>query len=173
MKKWFLLLSILGLVGFLGLSSAQALPTQSFTDAWDVSQGAIILSNSPVYGGFDIHDMFGGTLSGGIEPGNTIFADGYPVATVHSVAWQTPTPVTLSGCNLFAGHDVYNIVGQIRSFSRFILEYQDASSTWQTLVDFSPTYPYNDNTLEIWPEPGLLRRSCHWPKFQGFLYSIR
>ena len=144
MRRCLSFLGMIVYVGFLGLSPAQALPTQSLTDAWDISQGATITSFSPVYSGFDIHDMFGGELSGGLEPGHTIFSDGYPVGTVHQVAWQTSSPVTLSGCNLFAAHDgTWN--GSIRSLSRVVLEAQDAGSNWQTLIDFSPSFPYNDN----------------------------
>ena len=153
MKKCLSLLGMIVYLGFLGLSPAQALPTQSFTDAWDVSQGATILSNSPVHGGFDIRDMFGGNF--GTTPGdigNTIFADGYPAQTVHTVAWQTQSPVTLSGCNLFANHDGTGN-GSIRSLSEFVLQYKDSSNTWQTLIDFSPPFPYMDNGY------GVLARS--------------
>lgn len=90
--------------------------------------------------------MFGGQLLGGTEPGNTIFADSYPAGTSFVFNWQTANPVTLLGCNLFAIHDVYNYYGQIRSLSRFVLQYEDAGSTWQTLVDFSPPFPYEELT---------------------------
>jgi hypothetical protein len=144
MKRWLLIIGCAMFLGCFGLSAAQALPTPSVADPWDVSQGNTVINNTPVHSGFNINDIFG-YQGGSTEPGNLVFEDGYGAGTLHKVSWQTPNPVTLMGCNLFGSHDGPGN-GSIRSFTNFLLEASNDYSTWQTLVNFDSgsAFPWND-----------------------------
>ncbi|TVR51684.1 MAG: hypothetical protein EA425_06600 [Puniceicoccaceae bacterium] len=78
-------------------------PSPTSDDLWDVSQGATVTAHSGVRADSFIENLFGGT--GGIEPANTIFADGRPAGFTHFVEWETDGPVWLEGFNLFAADE--------------------------------------------------------------------
>ena len=96
-KVWY------AMIGFLVMGAvASGSPMPVTDDLWDVSRGTIVTS-SALYPGFDARDSFGGCYSP--EPCVTIFADGLPQATVHTLWWTTVQPVTIWGFNLFIDGD--------------------------------------------------------------------
>jgi len=126
----------IGFAGLTAMPAVQALPV-SYTDLWDLSQGATVLGTTgALTGGWtsDARNMFGGTFGTGPADvtNNAIFKDYQAAGYVHSVTWATPAPVTLAGFNLVAAHDAGND-GYVnrdinyRGFSRFTL-YASANS---------------------------------------------
>ena len=103
----------------LALPRAAGALTPSSTDLWDISNGVIITGDSGILnngGGVysDNRNMFGGNY-GGVEVGNTVFADSSSPGT-QWITWQTAAPVTIGNFNLFATD--YNTC---RNFSTFRL----------------------------------------------------
>ncbi len=118
-------------------------PPPSSTDLWDVSQGTTVTGTSGIYPGINPANMFGGT--GGVEPANTIFADGKPAGTVHWIEWQTSSPVTIASAVLEARHDGDNgRDANYRGMSRFKLFARDTGGAWIQLFDIEPANPYGD-----------------------------
>jgi hypothetical protein len=137
MKK---LCSILFLV-FISLVSvynalADTVPVNN--DLWN---GATVTGSSPILnhgGSFFVSsagNMFGGTLSGSVEPDNTIFEDSAYYQGPQWITWQTATSVTVGSLNLFSVP-----ITQSRTFSWFKL-YANNSST--PILTFTPTTSFN------------------------------
>jgi len=99
-----------------GASGAQA-ATISTTDLWQL---ATVTANSGVVPQSNINDMFG-AASSAVEAGNTVFKDGFPTGTIHSVEWMTSGAVTLRSFMLFAYHDGSPRDARYRGFSTFNL----------------------------------------------------
>jgi hypothetical protein len=80
---------------------AQDFPGAIPGNLFDISNGVQITSNSPVFGGGDIRDMFGGKF--GTTPpdiGDVRFAD-RGSGQIDTVFFTTPSPVKLAGYNLW------------------------------------------------------------------------
>ena len=108
--------SLTFLVGLLALSSSSKLfavpvisgiPLQNddgvTTDLFDVSQGTIVTSSSPLFPNFTAEGTFGSTSPQAIEGFRTIFAD-TPIAT-DFITFTAPTAVNLSSYRLILGED--------------------------------------------------------------------
>ena len=128
-------------------------------DLWNINQGAVVTDSSPLIGGSDIGDMFGGE-AGSVESGKTLFADDLAVGTVHYVEWQTPAPVTISNFRLFANAD--GDTGD-RSFKRFSLFARDlVTGNFKSISEFSSADPYTDTPCNQTPS-GFLEVSINTP----------
>ncbi len=132
---------------FAVLSSADAQFLTSFEDLWDVSQGTVVTSSSGVLAGSNARDMFGAS-SGGVESGNTLFADFRSQGFTHFVEWQTPEPITLRSFVLFAAHDGGIPSFVFRGFTEFRLKaFNDSTSAFDILLaTFNPSSPYDPPT---------------------------
>ncbi len=96
-RVWY---AMIGFVVIGAVASGGPMPVTD--DLWDVSRGTTVTS-SALYPGFDARDAFGGCYSS--EPCVTIFSDGLPQGSVHTLSWTTPQPVTVWGFNLFLDGD--------------------------------------------------------------------
>jgi hypothetical protein len=103
------------------LFTARAEATISYTDAWDISQGSFITSNSSIgYGSSG--NMLGGNYidpTYPIEAGMTIFSDGYSPGFTHWIEWQALNEVNLTGYNLTIADDAPSGNRGISQFSLF------------------------------------------------------
>ena len=121
-------------------------------DLWNINQGAVVTDSSPLIGGSDIGNMFGGE-AGSVESDNTLFADNLAVGAVHYVEWQTPAPVTISNFKLSANSD--GDTGD-RSFKRFSLFAKDlVTGNFESISEFSSANPYTDTPCNLAPSSYL------------------
>lgn len=114
----------------------------SSTDLWDVSQGAVIVSHSGVFPGFDPQGMFG-SIKPSPEPGSTVFKDGRPAESTHHIEWSASTPIRLDSFRLFASGDPH--FRNQREFSKFVLKAKTnpfANDHYETIYSFEPSHPY-------------------------------
>ena len=79
-----------------------AIYTASYADLFDVAQGATIVSASPTQGSAD--GLLGGSAAS-VEVGNTLFADGSPAGTVHSIVFSLASPVVVNAISLALSQD--------------------------------------------------------------------
>jgi acetyltransferase-like isoleucine patch superfamily enzyme len=113
------------------------------SDLWDLSQGTVVTSHSGVLEVSDIRNMFGG-MFGPIGP-YTLFEDGLPAGTIHSVEWQTAQQIVLTSFNLFANHDGLEFGATHRGFSAFRLFAQNpVTLNFDLLAEIFPSDPYDD-----------------------------
>lgn len=129
------------------VGSAAATPVPSSNDLWDISQGhtiAVQASSILKYSGSDPRDIFG-TAYSSYEPGNFMFggygdnAGDWPRGTIHTIWWQTNTPLNIGSFNLFASGTLNQ-----RSFDHFNLSYLDKNTNnWVSLYDSDVTIPYD------------------------------
>jgi len=88
-------------------------PGTTPTDLFDIANGTVIDSSSPVIDSFDIRDMFGGTFGTAAEgPGVVLFKDindnPWPVSNNpadYFVTFTTANPVTVAGFTLYLADD--------------------------------------------------------------------
>lgn len=113
-------------------------------DAW---QGALVTATSPLHPGFSGDEMFGGT-GGNPEPTATLFADGLPDGTVHSIEWSTATPVTLDRLALHAFHDTAD-ASFLRSFRQLKIEARQVGAAYQTIYESDVPVPYGEGPDEL------------------------
>ncbi len=121
-------------------------PADSFdgatTDAWDIAQGTVVTSHSPLIPGSSIEDLFGGSSST-VEPLSVIFADGSAPGTVHFVEWRTAAPVPVDGFILRANDD--GPVSKNRGFSEFRLFAKNmGSGEFEQVSSYSTKNPYGE-----------------------------
>jgi len=114
----------------------------SFTDAWDQSQGSTVLSTSPLHPAGLAAGMFGGD-AGPLSPFsaerfNTLFADLQPAGTVSGITWQTADPITLTGFHLRSIKDGTSDGRSFSSFSLFAL--LDGAFQTLSLIDANLLY---------------------------------
>ena len=111
------------------------------TDAWDVSQGNTVTSDTGTLSGFPINNMFGG---GGSIEAETLFRDFQPAGTLHAVEWQTPSPVTVRSILLDIAHDQSPRDANARGISRLTLyAYNAGTSSFDIkLFELFPDNPY-------------------------------
>jgi hypothetical protein len=127
-------------------NAATGYPSISYSDRWDISQGASVSGSDALYawsGWYsDVRNAFGGNYGAG--PGdltaNLIFddkADGF----VHWTEVQTPEAFTLKSINLFAAHDGTTTN---RSISEFRLSAWDGgSAAFVPIYQYRPDFPYD------------------------------
>jgi hypothetical protein len=128
-------------IPFAACQSALAL-TISSTDLW---QGATVTASPTIHPNSNANDMFGAVSPGG-EPGNTVFADGLPINTVHFVEWQTSSAVTLKSFALFATHDAPPRDANQRGINHFEL-YAWNGSSYQSIFSYDmPALLHGNNT---------------------------
>jgi hypothetical protein len=135
--------SVLAMLALAASTGASALPI-SATDLWDViSTGTTVTNSSAVHPNSNINDMFGASLSP-VEATNTVFADGLPQGTIHSVEWQTVGDVTLRSFVLNAAHDGPAGVrdANFRGFGAFRL-YADDGSGFEEIFAYNPGNPFD------------------------------
>jgi hypothetical protein len=115
----------------------------SYTDLWDVSQGAVVTGTSGALSGgwySDASNMFGATIGSNADTrNNTIFKDYKTPGYIHYVNWETPAPITLGSFNLVAIHDYGQNAYEFRDInyrgiSRFQLFWGTGSSGPYTLL---------------------------------------
>jgi hypothetical protein len=150
MRHYLLITGLVALATCISLSSARAdlLPTVPVgNDLWDYSQGAAITAQTARSGGTDGISMLGGT-AGTWEPNNVLFEDGHSQPYAHYVEWQTSTPVTIGGFNLFVSPDTTSSDPSYsrRSIARFRLDAWDGTQ-YQNIFDGVPVLPYPSTKL--------------------------
>lgn len=128
----------------LAFLASNATAATSFTDAWDVSQGASITSSSPTGYGV-VSNMFGDSQVDPFatwEVGHTLFEEGAQAGFVASVEWNTTATILLQGYNLTLVDDFQT--GE-RGISSFILYGRPSEAVpWQLLDTFVPAaHPYS------------------------------
>jgi hypothetical protein len=143
------------------LGAAPCSTSGSTEDLWDVSEGTAVTTTSGVLSGTDARDMFGGTFSTiSVEVGNTIFSDFQPKDFVHSIEWQTTSPVSAGSFNLIAYHD--GATSENRSFTEFRLYGFDTSTDqFELLYTLNPTIPYGGDGESVGgPRTGDILYAC-------------
>src|SRR4051812_21308005 len=84
-------------------------------DLWDVTSGTIVTANSGTTDYYNPHSVnLGNMFTPKPNPlaisyddvNNMLFADAKPAGFVHSVEWQTPSPIVLGSFELYARSDV-------------------------------------------------------------------
>jgi hypothetical protein len=121
-------------------SPASAL-TISATDLWN---GATVTASSAIHPASNANDMFG-AVSAASEPGNTVFADGLPINTIHSIECQTAAAITLRSFVLFAAHDGPPRDANQRGFNHFEL-YAYVGGSYQSIFSYdTPALLYGNN----------------------------
>lgn len=154
--------------GVLAISS-QALVAESI-DLFNLDQGTTVIyptpadeTTSPVYPGSDIRNIMGGNF-GTVEPGNTIFQDGYPAGTPFQIKFETATPVAPYTIALYAAGDTpvpSTDNGSRRTFDQFNLYSASTDSTndstYQLIFSENiPVDPVTGYTSYVDPATSLL-----------------
>ena len=103
----------------------------SVTDLWDVSQGTIVDSSTPIHSCSHRTNMFGANIYVTYGPYQTVFTDAYAPGFVHEIQWHTPSAVTVRSINLVMWHDGSNRDIRYRGASQFNLYYKDDAGAWQ------------------------------------------
>ena len=135
-------ITIFGVLFAAGMAAAGPIDTRDafLNDLW---QNPTAVTSSALYSGSNAGDIFGGDSST-VEHGRTIFADGLPQGTVHSVNWTMPSAVTLNTFYLLATGDIPNNP-LYRSITHFALRDDDGNLIYETDI----TQPAND-WVELW-----------------------
>ena len=107
----------------------------------DLWQGAEVTANTPLES--DRADCMFGATDCAPEPTTTLFADGLPDGTVHSVEWQTATPVTLGSLGLYALHES---VDAERSFRHVLVQAREIGGDFATIYESNVVVPYGQGT---------------------------
>jgi hypothetical protein len=132
------------LSAIVGVSSVPA-HAGSITNLWNINQGIVIITNSPMdfKVGSDVRNMFGASYGWGAESVFAIFADGQPDGFTHFVEWKTANWVKLDTILLYAAGDG-SIYSNEREFASFVLKTKSkGSSTFDTvLCSLMPQHPY-------------------------------
>jgi Concanavalin A-like lectin/glucanases superfamily len=110
----------------------------------DLWQNAIVTDHTPLVSS-DARGMFGATDSSP-EPNTTIFADGSPDGTVHSVTWQTAAPVTLGRLGIAAMQDDANTTQ--RAFRHVRITARELGGDFATIYDSAVLAPYAQGALQ-------------------------
>jgi len=126
MMKSLLLLAGCAVAAMGATITAAGDPGTTPGDIFDIAQGTVVNSNSPVLGGLDIRDIFGGTFAGGVEAGDVVFSDSNTSPWTGSnnpldyfVTFTTSSPVTLAGYTLNLIDDLNDTAN--RTVTRFRL----------------------------------------------------
>lgn len=104
----------------------------------DVWQGALVTDHTALLSN-NADGMFGGTTSSP-ELSSTLFADGQPDGTIHSVTWQTAAPATLGTLGIAAFQD--NKDTTQRSFRHVHIEARELGGQFATIYDSAVVVPY-------------------------------
>jgi hypothetical protein len=115
----------------------------SATDAWDISSGAIVAASTELGSGSDAKKTPSGSASSA-EPGSVLFEDGKPSGYIHTLEWQTVSPIELKSIRLFAkGDGIEN--NNAREFGSFVLKTKSspASGFDIQILSYAPSHPYD------------------------------
>jgi hypothetical protein len=123
-------------------------PVQRIDDAW---QGALVTSHSGLLS-TDASGMFGGE-NASPELDSTIFRDGEPDGTVHSIEWETEAPIALAGLGAFAFHD--SIASTQRAFRQIRVQARAIGGSFATVYESAVTLPYAPDSRELRRCPNL------------------
>ena len=104
----------------------------------DLWQGALVTAHSPLQS--DSPDCMFGATGCSPETDSLLFADGLPDGTVHSIEWQTATPVTLGSIALHAYHDAAD--NTQRAFRHVLIQAREIGGTFATVYDSDVALPY-------------------------------
>lgn len=130
-------------------SMARAATTYGSTnDLWDTSRGTIVVRSSPsaTQNAYAPEDIFGGNLRPhSPEPGDFIFADGFPASRIGFIEWHTLAPVTIDHYELYSTGDGPKY-GNQREFAHFRLLAKSPGSPDFDLVlsDITPSHPFTN-----------------------------
>ncbi len=147
----------------------------STNDLFDISQGTQILTNSPIRSSSDAANMLGASIGDSSENIYTYFSDDMPTGTVHSIEWQTMSPVLLKSIRLFAAGDGVVYQNQ-REFDRFTLKSRAIDSTnFIEIVSFKPEHPYAffdaNSTLLLMTNVGAITGQVFRAEFEQYTSS--
>lgn len=132
---------------------------QRSDDAW---QGASVTAHSGLRS--SAPDGMFGAQDISPETDSTLFADGVPEGTVHSIEWETADPVLLAGFGIFAMHDPLD--NPIRAFRHLVLQARaEADAPFQTLYAQPVLVPYGANSRELVECVNL--RPGRWRQFRA------
>jgi len=117
-------------------------------DLWDTSRGNVVVRSSPsaTQNAYAPEDIFGANLKPrSPEPGDFIFADGFPPGHIGFIEWHTLAPVTIDHYELYSAGDGPRY-GNQREFARFRLLAKSPGSMDFDLVlsDVTPTHPFTN-----------------------------
>lgn len=117
-------------------------PVSRTDDGW---QGALVTTHSGVTSSAP-DGMFGAT---GLSPESdtTLFLDAQADGTVHSIEWETATPLSLAGFGLFAFHD--SLENTQRAFRRVRLQGRPLGGAYVDLYDQPIQLPYAPDSREL------------------------
>lgn len=128
---------------------ADALPSPSSDDLWDISQGTVVTASSPLRNtDYDTRDVFGGMYTNNTrERGGIIFEDGNTAGHIHFLEWKTAQPIILKQFRLFAYHEFSRPANcpcpfpdaKYNGFRTFRLYTKNSSGGWDKIYEFSPT----------------------------------
>lgn len=146
------------------LSAEAGTVTPTTTDVWDFAQGASVTAHSSLLNNEVASDMFGTTLSRAVA-GDVIFSGSVPAGGVHSVEWQTPSPVTVRAFALYAGHDA-NLSRAFRNFR--VLGFDASANQFVELYSTQVAIPYGGAP----PENELILCDNFASPFVGSLFRV-
>jgi hypothetical protein len=139
MKRASILL-LIGVLFALGSLENRGATTPVSDDLWDISNGVVVTTLTPVYPEAS-SGIFGGTgYNGPGEGGNTLLNDA-AAGFVNLIQWRTAAPVSVQTFRLFARGDLGT---DYRDFNQFTVKCKTGgSSTYNTtLFSFTPNHPY-------------------------------
>ena len=105
-----------------------------------VNKGAVVVDHSPLVSGEVAEEMLGLVPDTGPEQGTLIFADDFPVDTVHFVEWTMPEPILVRRIQLRAIAD--SCTTDRRTFKHFRLVALHDGLPEEVLVDEDVPVPY-------------------------------
>jgi len=104
----------------------------------DLWQNALVTDHTGLVSN-SANGMFGAT-NVSPEPTSTLFADGQPDGTLHSVTWQTVAPVTLGSLGIAAFQDNANTTQ--RAFRHVRIQAREVGAQFATIYDSAVPAPY-------------------------------
>ncbi len=129
---------------FLAGTNGKCLPACGELDN-DVWQNADILATSGLRS--SSADGLFGAQNVSPEVDSLLFADGLPDGTVHSIEWESQTPVSLVGFNIAAIHEP--IGNTQRAFRHLLLQAREIGGIYQTIYTSPIVVPYGPNSRTL------------------------
>ena len=122
----------------------EAVVSERNKNLFDYRKGIDFLNYSPIGQGFDIRDIFGGTLGNGVEK-NMIIFECTESDREFFVEWKTKEPEKLASIFLKIRGDSPS---RIRYISGFTLKVKNSiDESWKTVVDKSLSYPMTEDNV--------------------------
>lgn len=126
MIKTLFLMAGCAAVALAGTITSTTDPGNTPGDVFDIAQGTVVNSNSPLMDGLDVRDLFGGAFGIGNESGNVIFSNtnsnpwsGSNNSLDYFVTFTTSSPINLAGYTLYLADDMNDTSN--RTVTRFRL----------------------------------------------------